>query len=310
MKRRYERWQHDYRQRRYMKNLTDEAVKDRTRHVFNNASEVTAEGRVSLRNPSVDDGFWLRRWTEVLEELRIRNIGIDTVGVRRSGFPSPNNHYVASAVETFGSDWRMPEGSILKLGSREFLRPAFTDGIFRVAPASTYRDPSLNAAILDNELDFAYQMFGDEVEITLPNGRKTKPIGDVEWRVQGLTNYYVQCFAGAYSPRLFADFKYDSAILIEDTDAFFSLLSSAVDRKLGEQGFTYLVTPVEYVDPLANVEKDLLIPVIKHFKYAYQSEIRALWVPDSPTMELEALTVELGDMSEYAKYFSLAEDLK
>src|SRR5687768_4313130 len=71
---RHEYWRKIYRGRRYLKNATDEEVRQRAKDILNNLTNVTKEGKIGF--PSVDDEgrYWLKIWTEILEEFDIRGI--------------------------------------------------------------------------------------------------------------------------------------------------------------------------------------------------------------------------------------------
>jgi hypothetical protein len=67
---------------------------------------------------------------------------------------------VARALEVWGNRHWTPESCLIKYGYRKYMAELAERGCMRLNPASCYKDPSLNPAIQDSELEFAVQCIG------------------------------------------------------------------------------------------------------------------------------------------------------
>src|SRR5688572_17613064 len=129
----------------------------------------------------------------------------------------------------------------------------FDKGTVRIAPASYYDDPSLNAAIRDTELELSLNSLASEVTLTTLDAQTGEEIGQiesdgyVERSFEAQTNYYVYCLANMFSPRLLGDFEADSCLIIHRPVEFVSLLNRAFLQKL--PNWRCQAQPVSYIDP-------------------------------------------------------------
>jgi hypothetical protein len=175
---------------------------------------------------------------------------------------------------------------LLKFGHAVHLRALFEDGRIQISPASSYADPSLNSAIQDNELEFTQE----SVETTIaapPEGDYSIPreqwipvplVGPVKYRYQQENTYYVSCLASQYEYRLYEDFGYDACLVIREPERFISKMKVCGEAALS--GWCFRASPVTYLDPCHPIpDRDIDIPFIKHFKFAYQHEFRIVWEP-------------------------------
>jgi hypothetical protein len=66
-------------------------------------------------------------------------------------------------------------------------------------------------------------------------------------------------------------------------------------------GWHATVNAVEYYDPLLVTPGEVDVLTCKHFRYAYQKEVRVAWLPPGPIQTLEPIFVELGSLSDIAE---------
>src|SRR5205085_8475920 len=114
----------------------------------------------------------------------------------------------------------------VKYGRSQFLTETLKKGILRISPASSYKDPSLNYAQQDDELEVALLGLPSEVKIeaidekTGKSKGRIEPIGNVKFMMRAPTNYYACCLSLTFNQRLFGDFQADCALIIKDPKEF------------------------------------------------------------------------------------------
>ncbi|HYS86211.1 MAG TPA: hypothetical protein VEN78_14595 [Bradyrhizobium sp.] len=270
-----------------------------------NLLALTPEGRIGLKDAAGEGERWLQLWTHVLEAFALRfgpypagfakEISA-TLQLPKTTFPAvPPGYKALSRLDL------KPGGILLKFGKREHLLPALERGALRLTPASSYNDPSLNAAVRDDELSFETitppAMF--TLEVLDPTGGRpipVRPASPLRVRHTLSTNYYVFCLSTAADHRLFGDFEADACLVLRSPREFLTRLVNAA--KAGLPGWRSGGGPVEYLDPLATRNGALHIPLVKHFRYTYQWEYRVYWLPDAPQAKINPVFVELGALDD------------
>jgi hypothetical protein len=298
-----------------MEHLTDEEVQQRAKDVFLNMLVITEDAKIGLPPINPESTYWIELWTNVLDEFVVRfgpyPAGFDTGFMTALPIPLPS-HPLASQAAAAVSTRAATRGTYLvKYGKLQHLRPAYEFGRLRIAPASSYADPSLNPAIRDDELEVELQPPPSEMRLdvidpaTGESRGRLNPIGN-KIRKVSRTNYYVSCFSSLLTPRLFQDFdNADACLLITRPREFIEVVFAEFERRLPV--FTGLERPVRYIDPLNATLRDLEVFFCKHFRYAYQAEFRFVWLPPELRGDLEPLFLELGGLSAYAELISLKD---
>jgi hypothetical protein len=193
---------------------------------------------------------------------------------------------------------------MVKYGEHRFLEPMLRQGLVRISPAASYSDPSLNAAIRDDELSVELDInewTAGPYSHLLATGAANRftSFPRLDLNIRSPSNYYVFCTAHRLSARLIMDFGGDSCLVIHDPDEFVRRLQDAVGERL--QGWTTEYRDVEYYDPAQTNVIEVGVLYSKHFRYAYQHETRVAWFPPSPIAELEPLHLELGSLADIAE---------
>ncbi len=290
-----------------MQYITQGEIQTRIDDIFRNSLTLNGDGKIGLRPISPEGEYWMIMWTHILEEMVLRGKGLphgnllSPETIPKATWPETPD----AAIVLRGKKYK--EGyHLFKYGNKLHLKGMHENGAIRIAPASSYKDSSLNSAINDDEKVLSVFDHPDKVKISHVDkitGKKTiiKPKGNVKRTLELPTNYYVYSMAYVYDYRLFDDFEYNACIVIHDTKKFLLLLDKAFKQSIGN--WVFVTNPVHYIDPLNPPnEKDIDLFFCKHFKYSYQKEIRAVWLPESYIEELEPVYLDIGCMGSYADY--------
>jgi hypothetical protein len=307
---RHEFWRLEYRRRRYLEHTTEDDLRERMRDIICNITVLTNDGKIGFL--ALDDGgaYWIKTFTYVLEEYSLRGRGLPPRFMKGASLPKPTWPQTPRA-ETLLKDAQFdPARNMVKFGKAKYLKDSIA-GRWRITPASSYDDPSLGAARQDYELKRTIFGLQNEVEITILNQQtghpigKTHPIGNVTVTQQSLTDYYVICLSRVLSLRLFDDFNQsDSCIIIRDIREFARRIFIAAQRLL--PGWSGKLHDVMYYDPF-NASRDRDIFFMKHFRYAYQREIRFVWVPPEPGSDLKIQSHDAGSMTDICDFLLLSK---
>ena len=300
---RNEFWRLSYRKDRYMEFLSQEELEDRACDVIANMTLLSPEGKIGLHNFLEGGEYWMRVWSDVLEEFVLRHgpypNGFTNGFVKRTALVKPTHPMTPPAKEAIDRIGGIQPGQLYKFGKREHLEPMFNKGRIRISPASFYNDPSLNPAIKDEELTFSIKIRAEEIKAEDMNGNEIPAFGNVEVSFESTTNYYVCCLAANYTLREFDDFDANCCIVISKPREFTKRLLSKVRKT--KPTFRGFASHVNYIDPLNHYSGEVDVFLAKHFRYAYQNEYRIIWIPEIPKMDLEPFFVEIGDMRPYAE---------
>lgn len=202
---RYELWQQQYRARRYMEHLAPAELEQLAKDVFLNFLVLTDDAKIGAPPPNPTTLFWLIQWTHVLEELATRNGpypgGFTNGFMKNVTIPDPRSPMApkaAAAVRKHKEKLQSPY--LVKYGKLPYVRAALERGAIRVSPATFYKDPSLNHAARDDELELSMQIPPSEIrmEVLGKTGAKKgefTPTRNVTLRQRSETNYYVYCLS-------------------------------------------------------------------------------------------------------------------
>lgn len=311
-----ELWQMQYRAKRYLQHLSDEDLAQRFNDILANLTVLTEDGTIGCLRPSEGEGvYWWTVCTHALDEWFLRGETLPRLGplartaqVPRSTWPQP-----PQALKAIKG--RKATNILAKYGKRQHLRETLHKGLVRVAPASSYSDPSLNRAIKDNELEIAVLIPPSEVKVKIPaypGGPPVVPVevrGNVTRRLSSKTDYYVYCLSMVLDCRLFDDFQADACLIITRPKEFIERLESTFERAM--PGWSGISWPVQYVDPFLHAgplntpDGNLDVYLCKHFRYSYQEEYRFIWLPDQAQQFLTPMFLELGSLEDCCEMVEL-----
>jgi hypothetical protein len=302
-------WCLEYRERKYLEHLSDSDLAQRARDIICNYTTLSDKGQIRFQPVQGEGRLWIRLFTHVCEEYRLRKKWFPPGFMKGAQVPRPTWPDLPRAVRALGNT-RLEQGSFLvKYGKLKFLRSALDEGRIRISPASAYDDPSLNHAIRDNELEIAWFSAPSNNVIhvidqsTGKPKRRLNPVGNVRYSLKAAANYYVYCLSRIYGLRLFDDFDADCCLVIRQPMNFIERLFKEFDRRIpGWRGFA---AGVSYIDPLNAATQDINAHFYKHFRFSYQKEFRIVWTPPDNRRELEFIDLSLGNLEECAELVSL-----
>jgi len=276
-----------YRTRRYLEHATDDELARRLRDVMANLTTLTPAGQIGPLPLERGGAVWMEAFTHLLEEYKLRGKTFPPGMMRGTSLPKPTFPARPRAARLLDDISHLTgRPYLVKLGDAKYLQETFRTGVWRIAPASSYADPSLNRAQRDTELELTKYALRSEVRIQVPDGNPGEgkedvmPLGNVTVTSTSITDYYVSCLAKRLDLRLFDDFEADSCIVVHDVVAFARRMLEAVEQHLtGWHGWLQNVT---YIDPFNWKQGDADVFCTKHFRYSYQQEVRFVWLPDHP----------------------------
>jgi hypothetical protein len=301
-----DQWRKQYRDKRYLEHLKVEELHQRAADVMTNIVELTADGKIGAVPVEGEGMEWWRKWTHILEEFQIR-FGPYPAGFSREvlvGFQQPKVNYLQVPAEYLAL--ASNRGLLLKLGKQAHMQAMFHLGMIRIAPASSYRDPSLNPAMHDDELSFeSIAQPGFKVLVSPTPGGPMVPVGGLHtlrMRATLPTDYFVYCMSFSARPRLFGDFEADACVVITKPKDFIDRVVAAVEPLLPE--YAHQRGKVRYADPHFDHHR-LPLAMTKHFRFSYQREFRMIWVPPTPSIGLEPFFITIGSLKDIATLITL-----
>lgn len=307
----YMRWYEEYRERRYLREQSDEAVAQRARDLISNIMTLEPNGKIGCVQGNMQSGNFLwRLFSHLLEESRLRTGSYHGLfikcGMKETLTPKPTAPDSPASKAILNLFSEKPNNRYLfKFGERRWMQELVEEGKLRVSPASFYNDDSLGPAIADDEL--SYDLAGDvlDEDILSLDPFKTRLIdcfGPVTPRPQKVamqTNYYAWCASFGISLRLFDDFNADSLVVIRDAGEFSRRLIHALRPHLG--GWRFTPCAVHYFDPFHPSKLTKSVFACKHFKYLYQEEFRYVFLPTAPVRSLPPIYLNLGPLQDIAE---------
>jgi hypothetical protein len=308
-----DKWRQDYRQDRYLEHLSLDELEQRVRDVLTNISVLSEDGKLSLPPVEKGTGYWIQLFTHLLEEFALRGQSFRAGFLKDNPMPIPTWPEMPRAARAVSGRVFEPGKFLFKFGKQEHLKSTLETGMIRLAPASSYSDPSLNYAIRDDELNFTVQMPAKDTwiqevdEKTLnPAGGRIKALGNISFTQTVPSDYYVYCLSSLFTFRLFDDFEADACLVIKQPKQFIERVLLAGFTKL--PNWLARVDAVDYLDPLRTKRESVRAFFAKHFRHSYQKELRIIWVPENRQQNLQPVFTETGPLHEIAEIIVLPSE--
>ena len=296
-----------------MEYLTDVELKQRARDIFLNVTTINNENKIIPVPLNEGGDEWIRLFTHTLEEFNIRfgpfPAGFTDGFIKETPIPNPQSKISSIACEIV-KKLNLQSGTFLvKFGKYCYLQNTIEKGTIRISPASSYKDPSLNPAIQDDELKISCEIHPSYIRSTSSIRKFFKNKGmpltkNLTITEHSSTNYYVYCFSLTIAPRLFLDFDADACLLILEPKLFLEQLRE--EFKKVHPDWKSHDTHIRYLDPLNPKKRDFNVFHSKHFRYSYQKEYRIFWLPPKPEEMLLPIDITLDRLDEYCKLISLS----
>lgn len=301
-------WRNAYRERRFLRHLSEVELQQRVRDVMLNMMVLTPGARIglgSVQDPEAQR--WMIRWTQVLEEMQIRYgpppNGFTNGFLRQEPFPDFAGDLGRKAASTFASRKLDPEQTLIKYGSAKYMAALLSKGRARIQPASFFKANHLNSAIQDDELSLRLSLVVSRDEITslVQNPQDvSENAGDhalhLNYGADG--DFWLYCVTQSLEPRLFVDFNASACVIIKNKKAFSDRLGQAAASQI--VSCSYACGKAVYVDPHQPDSANIRIQFAKHFRYTYQREYRFAWIPERPTRALAPVDIEMGPLDDIA----------
>ena len=297
-------WLAAYNASQYLRHLPDEPLIERRRQIAHNMWTTTRDGLVTGLSNQHYRLLLIRRYFETLYEAARRAddspVSFDERAIRIEASSSYQPPVLDRPI-----DFDLP--CFTKFGGREHIEAAHSGGHLRIAPASSYDDPSLNSAQADRELEhfsrtpnrqLAFRMHGTDLD-----GNLLPPVteGLELFEYMMVPDYFVFCCAMGFDYRLFHDFEAESVLVIHDQLEFARRLNDAVGRHVGIAG--QQSQELEYYDPYNVDRSQLRAGISKQFSYLYQNEFRFIWRVEPDDAPLSPFMVELGSIEDISSVY-------
>jgi len=267
-------WRHEYKSDSYLSHLSLTKLSDRARYLIENLTALELNGKIGLLDIKNEPAHSLmRKFTHVLQEFAVRNKEPEQMFLKGASVPNAMLGQEEKLKELNRlANKKQPH--LIKFGKKEFLAKYS----FKLSLASSFNDPSLNAAQMDDEMKAIYNPHPKDIKISKLDDSEVKGVHDIQLMYQATRDYYIFCSSAGFDVRLFGDFKSDACLFIYDSQQFSDDLFKKVSNRLLVEDHGY--KKVTYVDPI-RPDKGRPPPVEfhKHIKYLYQNEFRHVFIP-------------------------------
>jgi len=148
----HEFWRYEYDQDSYLTHLSITALCSRSRYLIENLTTLELNGKIGLRDIRIEPGSTLmRKFTHVLQESDSRNEGFEPMFMKGASIPSAMIGHEEQLKKL--NDYAIEKKPhLIKFGKSSFLK----EYSLKISLASTFSDPSLNVAQMDDELKAMY----------------------------------------------------------------------------------------------------------------------------------------------------------
>ena len=289
---------------RYLEHSSLEELVQRLKDIRRNMLTFSSAGVPSYNASSSVSGL-VERAAHVELELELRQATSTAIALASPETFSPEYPKVKKAIRAWGGRPLPTSPYFVKYGKLADLKKAHDEGEIRLRPASDYRDPSLNLAIRDEELETVVGLpVGTRLKMQCDNGEYQEiPIaGRIFSRTKSETDFYIYCAAAKYDHRLFDDFNSDACLLVHEPKRFAMKIVEACTQSHSDWLFAEKM--VCYYDPL-HLNRIDDISLSKHFRYWYQCEYRIVLKPKDPVEKLEPIKLSLGKVSDLCELIVL-----
>jgi hypothetical protein len=301
-------WRRQYDERRYARHLSQPELNARIRDIFLNLLRVTHGGKIGFFPIDAAVAGWLEKFTHMLEEMQLR-YGPYPSGFTREifhsePFPAFASDLADKAGKAMSSNGLSGGDALIKFGKRRYMEALYETGALRIQPASYFLEKDHNGAVRDDELSlsFSVALSRDDILKLVVNKQDVPDDAHdqrVDVRLGWPNDYWLYCVTKSIEARLFVDFDADACVIIRDRAAFKKMLRLASEHRLG--GATMKEGDAIYLDPVLPTSVDIFLPLVKHFRYSYQNEIRFYWLPPNPIRKVAHIDICIGNLREIAE---------
>lgn len=303
---------YDYQHDRYLQAFSDEEILQRAEEALVNTHdyEDSTSLVIDVSDPRIVRA--LARLTEATEELCLRSgkpldHWMQQLGPAwKLGLPQERAPVIEAVTRFTRGLSKVPTDGLARLGKAEHICDMLECGRFRLSPASSFTDPSLNRARQANELAVERHLDPSQFKIELVESARASagPLDPLRATVtqESPTDFLVLCTSRRVSARSFFDFDdADACLIIRDRAEFLRRLNTAVHAKFA--GWRFAADDIWYFDPFSRHAHRASIPFYKPVRYEYQQEHRVVVVPPQPVAQLQHAFIEIGALHDIATMF-------
>jgi hypothetical protein len=302
---RHEMWRHDYLSFPYLIGAPDDRVGKRFCDIFANTTELGQDAKLGMHDFKRDDTL-SEKFTHMLEEYGFRGgTPVDVIATARAPLVRYFENGGPIAVKMFGGRQPQPSPFLVKYGRKGFLEPMLREGRIRICPASFYNSTAHIQSVQDDETrrTFFIPTFRERLEgkgfIEFQGHRIVFGDDDIVMPVI-CPDYFLFSLCDQIYYRLPTDFNADAALIIRDPGLFIQRVVSHFLAKRPE--WEPLHGAVTYYDPYRDHSKVTVPEMSKHFRYAYQREVRIAFRSAQPVRAvLQPEYLKIGSLSEFAE---------
>lgn len=296
----HEFWRHEYDQDRYLSHLSNVELSGRIRYLMENLTTLETNGKIGLKNIQIEPARTLmRKFTHSHQELTLRNREPEPMFLKGASIPDAMLGHETRLKEL--NEYAIKKKPhLIKFGKKQH----FEEFSFKVSLASSFVDPSLNTAQMDDEMRAIYHPHPDDIKITTQDGQELNGVARLELIREAAKDYYIFCSSASFDVRLFGDFNADSCLFIYDYQSFSDELFGKVSEKIPISCHAY--KQVSYVDPIRPDKGDPPpVEFHKHMKYLYQDEFRHVFNPNNNANNPKDLFLVMPESKRYTELVSL-----
>ena len=284
----------------YLSHLSPPQLSYRARYLIENLTTLELNGKIGLLDIRNEPAHSLmRKFTHVLQELAVRDEEFEPMFLKSASVPNAmlGKKVKLKKLNTLAIN-KKPH--LIKFGEKKHLEKYS----FKVSLATSFNDPSLNAAQMDDEMKAIYTPHPNDVKISKLDGTEINGVQSIELMYKSPRDYYVFCSSSAFDVRLFGDFKYDACLFIYNSQQFSDDLFKAVSNRVLVEDHGY--KNVTYVDPI-RPDKGNPPPVEfhKHIKYLYQNEFRHVFIPRNEESTPKDIILSMPESTRYSELICL-----
>lgn len=284
----------------YLSHLSHPQLSYRARYLIENLTTLELNGKIGLLDIRNEPAHSLmRKFTHVLQELAVRDEEFEPMFLKSASVPNAmlGKKVKLKKLNTLAIN-KKPH--LIKFGEKKHLEKYS----FKVSLATSFNDPSLNAAQMDDEMKAIYTPHPNDVKISKLDGTEINGVQSIELMYKSPRDYYVFCSSSAFDVRLFGDFKYDACLFIYNSQQFSDDLFKAVSNRVLVEDHGY--KNVTYVDPI-RPDKGNPPPVEfhKHIKYLYQNEFRHVFIPRNEESTPKDIILSMPESTRYSELICL-----
>ncbi|HSI10931.1 hypothetical protein ACQKJ1_23785 [Methylorubrum rhodesianum] len=302
----YQNWVLEYEASNYLREMSEDLLQERYDMLTYNLWSTGQHGEVTPPRDPINRRSLLRLIVHVCcEQSNRRGDGMISFDEETARSTASASYTPATLKIPFGGS---PE-CFAKFGQRDHIKRSFDEGVFRIAPASSFNDASLNEAQRDNELMHWTRTPNEQMMVKFygldENGAEIEMPVRKQELLRGMTvsDFYVWCCGLGYDARLFSEFKAEAVIVIRNKQEFKRRFSEAVSKILPYS--TMQDRSLVYYDPYT-IHRNQLFPIFtKNIKYLHQNEYRFAW--QAPAGDpLEPKYPVLGPLHDIAEFHEIS----